>query len=345
MKNLFYTSFVRAFNLSSLTYKFIFSPYFFSAVRLSLIVILLIYNTETVYCMENNNEAFNTTPIGDEDSNKTSVNEGKANKFAFNVNLTDAFKYAGAGAAAAGAGAGLAKVLKTLPPQARAGTTIAATAFVSGAVAVTKSIESIYGSSSASSSKSNVSLGGEFKPEISGNANIKIGEHTKVNIESSNSSLTSIHPQSGETINPTPSGKVEAISSVSPKTDFIPSIFEDFSPFSKISEWATNDPFTVLLYCILLFSCIGLYMLIALNIGYLISKGSDSAISKIKNPIILRILNYYTKYNAALFWFWFLMIYCCFLMLIFISLVLIDNNPFNNFPVTKTSATFTWFVM
>ena len=267
-----------------------------SIIVLFLLIIIAISNSEPLFCMEDPNEA--VKEILKNENNSSSIS----------VNLTDAFKYVGGGAAAASIGTGVAKVIKTFPPQSRAATTIITTGIIATAGVATSAIKTI--STSPSKNNSNITLSKDIKPDITADANISIGEHTKIKIESLN-------------VPSTPSNSIDTSNSSDPSQ--IPSIFED----NFISNIIQNDPYLVLIYCILFLSLIGLYTLIALNIAYVIknNRNLDNKISKINNSILTKIYYFYKKYNAALFGFWFLALYIIILMIIIISIVLIDQYP------------------
>jgi hypothetical protein len=210
------------------------------------------------------------------------------------VDFTNAFKNLGTGAAAAGIGVGAAKILKTLPPNTIPIGLIGA-GIISSASVITSVVSSIYDSKDTSNMNLRKSINSSV-PKVTGE--IKIGECTKISIDTATEAA-----------------------SLSDITE-IPSIFESF--------YDTSNSYIILLYCTLFISCLGLYTLIALNIGYILNKGAQNLVSKIQNPILLKIINFYTKYNTALFWFWFFALYYCFIALIIISLVLINQYPLLN---------------
>jgi hypothetical protein len=269
---------------------------FFIMFCLLILLVLLVLNMDIAYAMNPDDFVKDQTLP-------------KSESPLISVNLTDALKYVGAGAAAAGVGTGVAQVFKLLPPQTRAGTLIIGTGLLTSGYVLTETIRTIY--TKRNHSSPNLSIIKKLEPNISGKAEIKIGEQTKVQIESTNNPL--ITSSSNENLTSFDSSQVS-------------SIFE----FNFLSSYIENDPFLVLFYCVLFISCIGLYTLIALNIGYVIKYSLNKYYKKFKNPIIIKIISFYSKYNTALFWFWFLALYCSFIMLIIISIVLIDQYPIIN---------------
>lgn len=287
-------------------------------------------------------ESSKNTIVADNQPNIDSASAVESSKgvnlnFSILADFKDSFKIVGLGAAATGIGIGASKILKTLPPQTRAGTTIAVSSLIASYLSVRNYLNILYGKDAnivETSSNSTISANIPVKniPKYEIDTNIKVGDYS-INAKIENDELT---------LNRIPSTTSASNSNV----DNL-SIIENTSTSNISNEeyYKISDSYNInsVLECgdllnmshynvyyklelVLLFVLfLSLYAVFGLTIISVINKYGTTLDNYFKNKYILMYINLNRKYLNILFWFWLIFLYFSIALAMVITYALIDT--------------------
>ena len=287
-------------------------------------------------------ESSKNTIVADNQPNIDSASAVESSKgvnlnFSILADFKDSFKIVGLGAAATGIGIGASKILKTLPPQTRAGTTIAVSSLIASYLSVRNYLNILYGKDAnivETSSNSTISANIPVKniPKYEIDTNIKVGDYS-INAKIENDELTlnripSITSASNSNVDNLSIIENTSISNISNEEYYKISDSYNINSVLECGDLLNMSHYNVYykLELVLLFVLfLSLYAVFGLTIISVINKYGTTLDNYFKNKYILMYINLNRKYLNILFWFWLIFLYFSIALAMVITYALIDT--------------------